>query len=380
MGPNGSSGLNALRATRPIAFFAPALHPSGAERVTVNLIQGIVERGRSVDIVLSSAEGSLLSQLPPEVRVVDLRVRRMIRSLLPLTRYLRRERPRALVSQMNHSNVVALWASRLAGQGTPVVATVHNTLSQTSRHARGLGERLGPYLLRSFYPWAAKVVAVSQGAADDLIRLGGLPPALIEVVYNPVITPALLDGLRQTPGHPWLLDGGPPVVLGVGRLTRQKDFATLLRAFSQLQQRRSARLIVLGEGSERAALEALASELNLGDAVDLPGWRPDVLACMAHSAVFVLSSAWEGLPTVLIEALAAGTRVVSTDCRSGPREILRDGRLGTLVPVGDPTALACAIDEALDCPVASPPTDALALFGRDAVVDHYLEIIDRIAT
>jgi glycosyltransferase involved in cell wall biosynthesis len=279
---------------------------------------------------------------------------------------------------MNHSNIVALWASRLAGQGTPVVATVHNTLSQTSRHARNLGDWLGPYLLRRFYPWAARVVAVSQGAADDLIHLGGLPPDLIEVVYNPVITPALLEGLRQTPGHPWLVDGGPPVLLGVGRLTRQKDFATLLRAFSQLRQRRSARLIVLGEGTERAALEALASELKLGDTVDLPGWRPDVLACMAHSAVFVLSSAWEGLPTVLIEALAAGTRVVSTDCKSGPREILRDGRLGALVPVGDPAALAFAIGEAMDCPASSPPTEALAPFTRDAVVDHYLRIIDRI--
>jgi len=164
----GSGDLTAPRAIRPIAFFAPTLNPSGAERVTVNLIQGIVERGRSVDMVLASAEGSLLSELPPEVRVVDLRVRRMIRSLLPLTRYLRRERPRALVSQMNHSNVVALWASRLAGQGTPVVATVHNTLSQTSRHARSLGDRLGPHLLRRFYPWAARVVAVSQGAVEPL--------------------------------------------------------------------------------------------------------------------------------------------------------------------------------------------------------------------
>lgn len=365
-------------AKRPIAFFIPTLHPSGAERVTVNLIQGIVERGRSVDIVLVSAEGSLLRELPPEVRVVDLRARRMIRSLFPLTRYLRRERPCVMVSQMNHSNVVALWASRLAGQGTPVVATVHNTLSQTSRHARSLGDRLGPHLLRRFYPWAARVVAVSQGAADDLVRVGGLPPDSIEVVYNPVITPAMLEELRRTPGHPWLVDGGPPVVLGAGRLTRQKDFATLLRAFSLLRQRRSARLIVLGEGTERAALAALASELNLGDAADLPGWRPDVLACMAHSAVFVLSSAWEGLPTVLIEALAAGTRVVSTDCKSGPREILRDGRLGALVPVGDPAALARAIEKALDSPAGSPPMDALAPFTRDAVVDRYLRLIDRI--
>jgi glycosyltransferase involved in cell wall biosynthesis len=337
-----------------------------------------VERGRAVDAVLASAEGSLLAQLPPAVRVIDLGAQRMIRSLVPLTRYLRRARPRALVAQMNHSNIVALWASRLAGGGTPVVATVHNTLSQTSRHARRFGERLGPLLLRTFYPSAAKVVAVSRGAAEDLVRLGGLPPDLIEVIYNPVITPALLQGVQQLPGHPWLLDRGPPVVLGVGRLTPQKDFATLLRAFARVRERRPARLLILGEGSERAALESLAAALQLGDSANLPGWRPDVLACMAHSAVFVLSSAWEGLPTVLIEALAAGTRVVSTDCRSGPKEILQDGRLGALVPVGDAVALAVAIEGALDCPPGAPPAGALAPFTRDAVVDHYLRIIDSI--
>lgn len=363
---------------RPIAFFAPTLHPSGAERVVLNLVKGMVERGRVVHVVLAAAEGSLLGQLPAEVRVVDLGTRRTAGSLLPLTRYLRRERPRVLVSHMNHCNIVALWASRLARQGTPIVATVHNTLSQTRRHARSLGDRLGPHLLRRFYPWAERVVAVSQGAATDLVALGGLPPDLIEVIYNPIITPTLLDQVGKAPGHPWFLDGGPPVVLGVGRLTRQKDFATLLRAFAQLRRRRSARLVILGEGTERAALTSLVSELELRDVVDLPGWRPDVLPCMASAAVFVLSSAWEGLPTVLIEALATGVRVVSTDCRSGPREILQDGRLGTLVPVGDPAALAGAIEQVLECPPGSPPTEALAQFTQDAAVDHYLRIIDRI--
>jgi glycosyltransferase involved in cell wall biosynthesis len=368
----------APRSPGRIAFFTPTLNPSGAERVTLNLVQGIAARGRPVDIVLTVATGALLEQVPADVRVVDLRAGRMIRSLPPLMRYLRRERPRVLISQMNHTNIVSLWASRLTGRHTPVVATVHNTLSQTTRHARRLGDRLGLPLLRTFYPWAARVVAVSQGAANDLVGLGRLPPELIEVIYNPVITPALLEELRRTPGHPWFADRGPPVVLGAGRLTRQKDFATLLRAFAQLRQRRSARLLVLGEGIERPALMELRSELNLENDVDLPGWRPDVLACMAHSAVFVLSSAWEGLPTVLIEALAAGARVVSTDCKSGPREILQDGRLGALVPVGDPEALAGAIETALNCPRGAPPVEALAPYTRDVAVDHYLRIIDRV--
>jgi glycosyltransferase involved in cell wall biosynthesis len=346
--------------------------------VVVNLVQGIVARGRPVDLVLSLAEGALLEQLPREAQVVNLRSRRVIAGVLPLTRYLRRRRPRVLVSHMNHCNIAALWAARLAGQGTPVVATVHNTLSQTSQHMRNLGERVGPHLLRRFYPWAKKVIAVSQGAANDLVTIGGLSPDLIEVIYNPVITATMLADAKKEPGHPWFADGGPPVILGVGRLTRQKDFPTLIRAFERLRRRRPARLLILGEGVERPALTGLVSELQLQGIVDLPGWRPDVLACMARSAVFVLSSAWEGLPTVLIEAMASGTRVVSTDCKSGPREILQNGRLGALVQVGDPDALAHAIEQALDCPPAARPVDALTPFTRDAAVDHYLRVIDRL--
>jgi glycosyltransferase involved in cell wall biosynthesis len=278
---------------------------------------------------------------------------------------------------MTHCNIVAVWAARLARRRTPVVATVHNTLSQTSQNVRNLGERLSPYLLKTFYPWAVKVVAVSQGAAEDLVTMAGLSPDLIEVIYNPVITPTLIAESRKPPGHPWFTDGGPPVLLGVGRLTRQKDFTTLIRAFHRVRRNRSARLLILGEGVERPTLTALISELGLQHDVELPGWRPDVLACMARCAVFVLSSAWEGLPTVLIEALAAGTRVVATDCKSGPREILQDGSLGALVPVGDATALASAIEETMDCPPGPVSLQVLAPFSQDVAVEHYLRVIER---
>lgn len=362
----------------PIAFFLPSLCGGGAERVIVNLAQGITERGLPVDLVLAAAEGPLLEQLPPAVRVVDLHAPRVLRSLGPLTGYLRRERPRVLVASMGHANVVAVWAARLARRGTPVIVTVHNTLSQTSRDRGGLAGGVWPHLLRTFYPWAARVVAVSRGAADDLARTSGLPRERVEVVYNPVIMPATMARAREAPDHPWFAPGEPPVVLGVGRLTRQKDFATLVRAFAEVRRRRPARLIILGEGEDRPALEALAAELGVRDDLALPGFRDNAMAYMAGSAVFVLSSAWEGLPTVLIEAMAAGTRVVSTDCPSGPREILQDGRLGALVPVGDPAALAAAILEALARPAGGIPPDALTPFTRDAAVDHYLRLIESV--
>ena len=363
-------------AARPIAFFLPSLVGGGAERVIVNLVQGMSERGLPVDVVLSAAQGTFLDQLPPSVRLVDLHASRVLLSVRSLSGYLRRERPRALVSSMGHANVVALWAAKLAGQGTPVIVTEHNTLSQATQQKSRVPGWLWPPLLRLFYPWADSVVAVSHGAADDLAHTSGLPRDKVEVVYNPVITPGLLALSRQPPGHPWFAPGEPPVILGVGRLTRQKDFPTLLHAFAKVRSCRSARLMILGEGEERSELETLARDLGMAHDVALPGFQENAMAFMASSAVFVLSSGWEGLPTVLIEALAAGTQVISTDCPSGPREILQDGRLGTLVPVADAAALAAAILQSLEQPAGPVPSAALTPFTRDAAVDNYLRLID----
>ena len=343
--------------------------------MAVNLAQGMAERGLPVDVVAAAAEGPLVEQVPARARLVDLKAGRVIGSLLPLAGYIRRERPRVVISSMGHANVVALWAARLAPGSTPVVVTVHNTMSQSTPR-EGAAAKLWPRLFRTFYPWASAVVAVSRGAADDLASTTGLRRELIQVVYNPVITPAMLAQARGRPEHPWLAKGQPPVILGVGRLTPQKDFPSLLRAFAEARSARPVRLMILGEGEERPALEALARELGVSDDVALPGFRPDAIACMANAALFVLSSAWEGLPTVLIEALAVGTPVVSTDCPSGPREILQDGRLGALVPVGDVAALAHAMRESLNRPPGAVPAEALTPFTRDAAVDHYLRLIE----
>jgi glycosyltransferase involved in cell wall biosynthesis len=359
-----------------VAFYLPSLCGGGAERVMVNLAEGMVERGLPVDMVVAAAEGELLDRLPAGVRLVDLRAGRVIRSLPPLVGYLRRERPRAVIASMGHANLVALWAARLAARGTRVLVTVHNTMSQSSREQSGWARRIQPVLWRTFYPWAASVVTVSRGAADDFARESGWPRARVEVIYNPVITPAMLAQAAGRPDHPWFAPGEPPVIVGVGRLTRQKDFATLIRAFARMRDRRPTRLIILGEGEQRPALEALVAELGVGADVALPGFKGDALAYMARADLFVLSSAWEGLPTVLIEALGAGTRVVSTDCPSGPREILQDGKLGALVPVGDAPALARAMLDALEQPRAAAPAEALAPFTREVAVDHYLRLIE----
>jgi glycosyltransferase involved in cell wall biosynthesis len=358
-----------------LAIFLTYLRGGGVERVIINLARGFVEQGLSVDLVLVREEGSFMSLLPPEVRVVNLEGKRLISSLPALVRYLQQSKPVALLSAMQDINIVALWSRRLAGVSTRVVVSVHNTVSQESQNSTQWKRRFAPQLARWFYPWADAIVTVSQGSANDLVRLG-LSSERIRVIYNPVVTPELFEKAREPLAHPWFEPDLPPVVLGVGRLEKQKDFPTLIRAFAQVQQQRPARLMILGEGKERPYLEALVQELGLGENVALPGFVANPFAYMARAAVFVLSSLFEGLPTVLIEALAVGTRVVSTDCESGPAEILSNGQYGKLVPVGDINAMAEAILRSLEEP---PNSEALqrraAEFSLEKAVTQYRQVL-----
>lgn len=368
VGPDGM----AVGVAPPLAVFLPSLHGGGAERVMTKLAACLAAEGERVDLVLARAEGPYLDEIPPTVRLVDLAASRVLTSLSPLVRYLRRERPWALISSQGHINVVALLARRLAGVATRVVVTEHNV---APGHSVPLRARLfGGLLARHFYPSAHAVVAVSSGVADHAAAALHLPREQIEVIYNPVVTPELERQARESVCNSWFEAAAPPVV-AVGRLTPQKDFPTLIRAFRQLVDQRHARLMILGEGPERARLEALVEEQQLADTVALPGFIVNPYPYMRQAAAFVLSSAWEGLPSVLIEAMACGCPVISTDCRSGPREILEDGRWGRLVPVGDATALAQAIGEVLDAPPPAVPSAALARFTSATAIRQYRNLL-----
>jgi glycosyltransferase involved in cell wall biosynthesis len=358
-----------------IALFLPDLTGGGAERVMVNLARGLAHRGLQVDLVLVRASGPLLPEIPAEVRVVELDSGKVLVSLPALVRYLRRERPRALLSTLNTANIVAIWARRIARSPVRVVVRQSNTLSRTGAAARGTS-KLVPFLVRHSYQWADEIIAVSDGVARDLVLTARLPGVRVRVVPNPVITPELLAAAGEPICHPWFGDEGAPVVLGVGRLTRQKDFATLIRAFGRVRRRREARLLILGEGPDRPCLEELARSLGLEDDVALPGFVSNPSAYMARAAVFVLSSAWEGLPAVLIQALAVGTPVIATDCESGPREILGDGRFGRLVPVGDEAAIARAVLDLLGELQPPVPREAWSRFAHEHAVGEYLRILD----
>lgn len=368
--------MNAI--TERVALFCPSLRGGGAERVMVNLASGFIERGLGVDLVLVKAEGPYLANVPPQVRIVDLGARRLVSSLPRLIRYLRSEKPVAMLSTQTGANVLALWCRRLSMASTRVVVRETNSHNPSSLNRHGARSRLLPRLMRHFYPWADGIIAVSHGAAKSLARIAELDLDRIQVIYSPVVRSELYEGSINSINHAWFAPGEPPVVLSAGRLTMQKDFATLIRAFALLRDKVDARLVILGEGEQRAQLESLIQELALQDRVSLPGFVNNPYPYMARAAVYVLSSMWEGLPNALIEAMALGAPVVATDCESGPREILQGGQFGKLVPVGDAHGLSVGMLQSIqNSEFSGSRADALAPFSQTVCVDAYLQALRR---
>ncbi|MCI0562551.1 MAG: glycosyltransferase [Nitrososphaera sp.] len=360
---------------KQFAIYLPSLTGGGAERAMLNLAQGLAECGYAVDLVLAQAKGPYLGDVHAPIRLVDLKASRVLTSLPALARYLRRERPAALISALDYANVVALWARRLAGIPSRVLVNEQNTISHSARNSVRWRQRMVPHLVRRFYPWADYVIGNSQGVADDLSQVAGLHHERIKILYNPVVTLELREKARVSLNHPWFKASQPPVVLAVGRLTRQKDFPTLIRAFARVRQTRPARLLILGEGPDRPALEALVNQLGLEDDVALPGFVENPYAYMSRASLYVLSSRWEGLPTVLIEALYCGPPIIATDCPSGPREILADGQHGLLVPVGDVMTLTQAIGDGLAGKTPHPTEESWQRYSLETVVDQYLGLL-----
>lgn len=344
----------------------------------VNLARGFVDFGQKVDFVMSEAKGPFISWLPAQVRVVELGTSHFLKILPGLVRYLRQERPAILLSG-KRCDREAVRGRKLAGVPTRVILRVGTTVSQRAPTRTFLTAWKSYRAMRTLYPQADALIAVSKGVAEDVASITRIPLGTIHVLPNPVVTPELA-ALAQSPiDHPWLVTKGPPVILGVGGLRRQKDFPTLIRAFALVRETRPVRLVILGKGRKTPAFERLAEKLGVRQDVSFPGFVDNPYAYMARAGLLVLSSAWEGSPNVLVEALAVGTPVVSTDCRSGPRDILQDGRYGPLVPVGDAGAMAEAILQTLDNPLPKHTLRVAATpYAVHASTRRYLEVFDRI--
>jgi glycosyltransferase involved in cell wall biosynthesis len=387
-----------------------SLQGGGAERVVLDLADLFRRAGHHPEVVVGTRRGEYADDLPEGIKIHEVGSRRQLGRLqalradpggilqqarpvllaprasriigfLPgLVDYLRSEQPDALLSVMSYGNLVAIWARELAGVSTRIVVSERNTLSHsliaTRSRRRRWRFRYLPPLIRRTYPLADAVTTVSDGVADDLAAVTGLSRDQLVTVYNPVVTERLLAGAREPLKHPWFQPDEIPVVLGVGRLRPQKDFPTLLQAFALLVGRRPARLVILGEGASRPKLERLATELGIEQHVEMPGFVRNPFSYMARASVFALSSKFEGLPGTLIQAMACGCNVVSTDCPSGPREILDGGRHGNLVPVGDASALAAAIERSLNSP-KSPELMRMSVqrFAAKRVANNYLDLL-----
>jgi glycosyltransferase involved in cell wall biosynthesis len=350
-----------------VVIYLPTLNSGGAERLHINLAPALVAKGFVVTLLVHRIQGALVDAVPPGVRLVSLECNRTLGALRPLVRFLKKERPNILLSNLGHTNIMAISARTLARVRTRVIVSHHNTLSSECYPERGWRYRMLPFMCRLFIGWAHGIVAVSEGVANDLAEMTGIRRDRITVIYNPVITTDFDSRMEESADHPWLEHDRPPVILAVGRLHPMKDFKTLISAFAIVAKQCDARLIILGEGSLRESLASHAVELGIANRVSMPGFLPNPLPFMRKASVLAMSSRYEGFGNVLVEALACGTPVVSTDCTFGPSEILDGGRFGRLVPVSDQEAMAGALLDTLKDP---HPSDMLRKRGCEFTVDR----------
>ncbi len=396
-----------------IAFVISTLRGGGAERSVLELAAGLIHRGHRVDIVLFRNRIHYPAEVPESARLyavedrpdkltekyaTDLLAplgalrgparrfdwvqmaralnwdllclpdRRMVRQVRAMASYMESEKPDCVLPSLPRAKVATLLAGHLLEAHPPIIPILHSFV----RYRRLRYKRR----YRHLFAEATHFIGVSHGVSDSLADTIGVPRDKVTTIYNPVVTPRLHAKMAQQPTHPWLLDGGPPVIVSAGRLVKEKDYPTLIRAFGRLASRRRCRLIIVGEGKLRGHLQGLVRKLGLSNQVSIPGWVENPFTFMAHASCFVLSSRHEGLGLALIEALACGCSCVSTDCPAGPAEILENGRFGLLVPVGDEAALADAMDRALHKPRDKQMSmDRAAHFSDVASVTAYEKLL-----
>jgi len=365
-----------------LSFFIPDLTVGGAEQVTVSIVNGLAERGHNVELLLSRFEGKLRAELSSEVRIVELPPSRTgalgVAAHFPaLVTYLRRKEPAALFPHLEHPSVVCLTINRFLNVDTAVIPTHHSSFGESVDQTPK--DRVVGRLIPQLYPASDWIIAVSDGVADSITERTPVGRDDLSVLHNPVDVDSVRRRAREPVDQKWIEDDDTDVVLFVGRLADQKNLETWLHAFKRVHDRNSrVRGVIAGQGPCHDELQSLTAELSLSDAVSLPGYVDNPYRYMGQADVFLLSSRYEGLPTVLIEALAVGCPIVATDCPSGPREILEDGKYGHLVPVDDRAGLADAVAETLESPRDPDALRARADdFSPESVLDDYEQFLEK---
>jgi len=359
-----------------VAFFLPSLGAGGAEKCMLSLGKGMAAQKLDVSLLVSQAEGPYVGEAAGSLRLVDLKSRSVWKSIPRLVRYLRRERPGALISALEHADVAAWIAKQISAVEIRTVVSTHTMVSLMMRVNKRQVSNAMLRLIRLLYPRADHVVAVSRAVASDLSEVTGLPEGAIRVIHNPVEAPKIFTMSRAPVNSTWFRPNEPPVVIAVGSLWPHKDQRTLIEAFSIARRSRTMRLVILGEGPQRPVLEKLLRQLHVEKDVLMPGFVENPYCWMAKSNVFVLPSRWEGLPTVLVEAMACGLPAVATDCPGGTSEILEGGRYGCLTPVGNAPAMAEAMLGLLDRPLDPATLRKRAEdFSLEKAVAQYFDLV-----
>jgi len=358
-----------------IAMLLSSLEVGGTQRVMLNLMEGFVKKGITVDAVVVKAKGLFLEKLPDKVNLIDLSAKRALSSIPALIKYMRRYNPDAVFSGLTHINSVAIISRFLSNTAPRLVVSERSNLSQKRRHAVRFWDKHANIFINILYPLADVVVTVSQDAARDIIKTTKLDPKKVVMIYNPIPVDTIRK-LSLKKISPRLDTISTPLILAVGRLSPAKDYPTLIQAFNILRERVEAHLVIIGEGEERSSIEKLIVSSPYSEDIRLLGEIENPYPYMAISNVFVLSSAWEGFVNVLVEALACGATVVASDCPSSPKEILENGKFGHLVPVGDAQAFADAIEYSLNNPFPSEQSIARArVFSEEEAVNKYLKVL-----
>lgn len=353
-----------------LAFFLPSLQGGGAERVMLLLAEGFAQRGTDVDLIIGKSEGQYASQIPDNVRCIELNSTKLIFALPKLIRYLNQSKPDAILSAMPMANLLTIWAGKLSHSETKLAISEHSVISLLRADVKWRMKVLFP-LITAFYRFADEIICVSKGAKADLAKTLRIDPSRITTIYNPIRKPEYTeDGER-----PWPFDTELPVILGIGRLSPEKDFQTLIDAFNIIRKRRDAKLVIIGEGKERKLLEKVVKANGLSGAVLLPGFVSNPYDYIRYAKVVVLTSRREGFGNVIVESMFCETPVVATDCPFGPREILEDGRYGILVPVGNVDSVASAIEQQLDQPLILGIKARANDFDLQTIISKYAEVL-----
>ncbi|MDQ1209280.1 glycosyltransferase involved in cell wall biosynthesis [Acinetobacter baylyi] len=365
---------------KKVALVIPTLGGGGAERTAVLLANGFAAAGVHTSVIVVNVQGEkgkLQAELAPQVELVDLNCKQVKYMTRPFAAWLKQVQPDAIISTMTHTNIMVYWAKLRAGVSSKLICRETSTASINLKHRTGLKKFLLQTAMRWVYQRCDVLVPVSKGVAQDMQQYLGVSLPKTHVIYDPVITPELFDLAQRTVDDAWFTSTHDiPVIVAAGRLTEAKNYSLLLRAFAELIQFTPARLLILGEGEQRASLQQLVESLGVAASVSMPGFRANPFAYMAKADVYVMSSQWEGLPGALIQALALQCNIVSTDCPSGPREILEDGRYGVLVPNHDQQALTQALRDVLTGQVKTEKSQqAEQIYGLDAITQAYLALI-----